>query len=1194
MSIAPAPPPDELAGFLGASGHAPGEPYRGLEPFSFADAGILAAREAEIERLVRLVTMYRGVLLYGESGAGKTSVVNAGLLPRLVKEGYWPHRVRVQPREDQELVLEPIRASATEFLPSAFDGVGPDGQLVVGAKAFPAAVDAATAHGRIVLVFDQFEELVTLFDEASASAGAARVVDAIVRILRDRDVRVKMVFVFREDYLASLEPLLAEQPELADQSLRLVLPPVDSAREIIRVPFERFAEAFPRELTPELAGRIAASLSQRSRGTGLNLSELQVVCRRLWEADDPAALLAARGVEGLLEDFLNERLQAFGRADSDLAVALLTRLVTTSDTRNVVSRDDLLVGACKETGRDVEVAERTLVRLEHEAHLVRSERRRDVTTFEIVSEFLVPMIARRKAERRSTAEAERALAEAAERHREELAARRRTLRRVGTALAVVVVAILSTLAVYAWDQRGKAEDARDQAKTESASATAHELAASADGAAQGDPALAEALAMKALTLRWTPGAESALRSAISLPSPALTLAGADSTDGSCCATFTRDGRFVVAASGGAVRVWDAASGKLRRTIKQSSQSGAAPDVRPDGAALIVKGGGGALREVALGTNEPARRFQGDIQGGYFASGNYSPDGSKVAFPGLDGSVYVWRTDTRKLLYRLATGYGYRPGYRYRRFLVDAQFTGDGRGIMTVSLTGLLQAWALPSGQPRWSLGGVRRVTVAPRSNLAAIVKWNGQTELRDTRDGRLVGRLGGPKFAGDLAAFTPNGRVLAVRGRRGAAKSSQSVGVWSVPGRRPLGTIAAGATINDIALRPDGRLLATAQSGGVVLWDVRSGAALAHLGASTAAAWSVAFSAGGSRLVTATEDGSVRVWKLDEVLSSTVLTATKLPVWSTAFSPAGDRVAVASRRGTVTVATVPGGKRIHTLRVSPGKEVWMVAFSPDGRLLATGSESGKAQLWDRSGKLVQSVASGGGAASVAFSRDGRSFVTGGSDSVRVWTTASGVLEHKLAVGEQVQDAVISPDGSQVAAAIDDGRVIIWDRRTGHRKYTLPSGPDDSAYVVAYSRDGHYLAEGNSSGAVLLWNARTGKRVASLVGHTDAVTVVQFMADGRHLLSAGDDGKARVWDLHARIGAVVASWIRTGASVALSADGHWLSAATKGSGALLTECRGCLALNDLEARARPMVRALTAPERQKYLHAGEPERPTPFS
>src|SRR4051794_12944433 len=90
------------------SRRAPAQPYRGLAPFRFADNAILAARGKEVERLVRLVTMYRGALVYGESGVGKTSVVSAGLLPRLVEEGHWPHRLRVQPRPGAELVFEPI------------------------------------------------------------------------------------------------------------------------------------------------------------------------------------------------------------------------------------------------------------------------------------------------------------------------------------------------------------------------------------------------------------------------------------------------------------------------------------------------------------------------------------------------------------------------------------------------------------------------------------------------------------------------------------------------------------------------------------------------------------------------------------------------------------------------------------------------------------------------------------------------------------------------------------------------------------------------------------------------------------------------------------------------------------------------------------------------------------------------------
>src|SRR5204863_6842743 len=149
---------DTLAALLGAARGPPREPYRGLEPLAFTDAGIIAARDAEIERLVRLVTMYRGVLLYGESGAGKSSVVNAGLLPRLIEDGYWPHRVRVQPRSGQEFALEPIASSDDgATLPSAFARPGAEGHTVIAADAFEDAVTAATELAPIVLVFDQFE-----------------------------------------------------------------------------------------------------------------------------------------------------------------------------------------------------------------------------------------------------------------------------------------------------------------------------------------------------------------------------------------------------------------------------------------------------------------------------------------------------------------------------------------------------------------------------------------------------------------------------------------------------------------------------------------------------------------------------------------------------------------------------------------------------------------------------------------------------------------------------------------------------------------------------------------------------------------------------------------------------------------------------------------------------------------------------
>ena len=260
------------------------------------------------------------------------------------------------------------------MLPSAF-GEEDDRPPVLAAGTFPQAVADATGHRRVLLVFDQFEELITLFDgDADALAAQARVLDAILQLLRSTEVRAKLLFVFREDYLAALEPLVLAQPQLSDQFLRLISPPVECASQIIRAPFVRYGSAFGRELSDDVAERVAAALKARSRTGALNLSELQIVCRRLWDAEDPGGLLESQGVEGLLEAFLNERLADFGGALGDVAVAVLTRLVTLSGTRNVVSHDDLVTQAIAETGCDGNAVEDVMDRLASGARLIRSER----------------------------------------------------------------------------------------------------------------------------------------------------------------------------------------------------------------------------------------------------------------------------------------------------------------------------------------------------------------------------------------------------------------------------------------------------------------------------------------------------------------------------------------------------------------------------------------------------------------------------------------------------------------------------------------------------------------------------------------------------------------------------------------------------------------------------------------------------
>src|SRR5262245_37521200 len=149
----------------------PEAPYRGLEPYRFCDQAIFFEREVEAERLIRLVTRYRASLLYGESGVGKSSLINAGLIPKALAEEIIVERLRVQPRPEHEFVLERISRSGKEddFLPSVLIRPDEPQRTALSTDEFNKRVrDAAGAT--ILLIFDQFEELLTLAAENAAVA----------------------------------------------------------------------------------------------------------------------------------------------------------------------------------------------------------------------------------------------------------------------------------------------------------------------------------------------------------------------------------------------------------------------------------------------------------------------------------------------------------------------------------------------------------------------------------------------------------------------------------------------------------------------------------------------------------------------------------------------------------------------------------------------------------------------------------------------------------------------------------------------------------------------------------------------------------------------------------------------------------------------------------------------------------------
>ncbi len=260
---------------------------------------------------------------------------------------------------------------AGEFLPSrlARDEDG-SGREVLSIDEFSTRISEAADRGRLLLIFDQFEELVTLFDDAgdarehptnsptqseaqadvvTKSDVQRNVVTLLLRLLQGRlphpddleaddsggaaglpPLPVKILLSFRDDYLGRVRELLAARPELIDQALRVAPPAAEALPTIISGPFERYPGDFAHPSSPVLARRLVDIMSKQFGSGDLGLSEVQTVCLRLWQSDDPDALLTAKGPQGLLEDYLGEAIETMPANLQPAAIQILSEMATTS------------------------------------------------------------------------------------------------------------------------------------------------------------------------------------------------------------------------------------------------------------------------------------------------------------------------------------------------------------------------------------------------------------------------------------------------------------------------------------------------------------------------------------------------------------------------------------------------------------------------------------------------------------------------------------------------------------------------------------------------------------------------------------------------------------------------------------------------------------------------------------------------
>ncbi len=1059
-------------------------PFVGPRPFKRGET--LYGRDRERTNLRYLLIAERILLLYSPSGAGKTSLIQAALIPDMLNREKFQvlpvMRVNLIPpssvQGDSADTITPDNRYIFSLLLSLEKDLPHEKQLPEAELAgmgladylnerLPSVMTATTSAGNgggkgkgkgnvnyecQLLIFDQFEEVLTL--DPTDQEGRQAFFEQVAEVLRDRNRWA--LFSLREDYLAALDPYRRSIPTRLKNRFRLDLLSERDAQLAIQQPNNPGGEIFTDAAAIKLVNELRTVQVQQPDGAFqpklgqyIEPVQLQVVCDQLWKKTrlhpgpiEEKDIEDVKDVDSALASYYNERVEEIA---SQTKVS--ERSIRDWFDNKLITKDGVRWQVLQTHGKSEGLDNQAILAFV-DAHLVRKDDRRGATWYELAHDRLINPV--REANRLWR-----------EKH-------------------------YNTLQQQAalWESEGKPETPRNLLRRRE---------------------LLEAE-------RWAKDHEDELTS------------GERDFLAKCSQAQKERQRQRYALIGVGMLVVATMLGLIIFFRQQAELKGQRLEVEGQRLELAVKNANLSQATAIIAVQQQALvQQQATAVAQRQQVTALAEQRSLARSRQLASQAFNHLDDQLDLALLLS---------------VEAERADDTIEADDSLLTGLQHSPYLTAFLGR-HIASVRSVAFSPDGKVLASGSCGqldnfgqcnrGEVRLWDVLAHQPISpTLNGHNGSVYGVAFSPDGKALA------SVSEDKSVILWDIAGRGPIGqplrvpshTLELRSEVRSVAFSPDGKTLAVgSKDGAVYLWDV-TGASVANI------------------VSNRPPDFTLKDQK-DQAPVSWVMSLAFSPDGKVlASGDCGNDAASPCKRGEVRLWDVGMHLQIGQPLVRHGSYVRAVAFSPDGKTLVSGGDDGNIIFWDVSGIGSGSEPTGQSlhsdlnpVLSLAFSPDSKTLAVGGCvfdrqgqkcarGEVQVWDAATRKPREQPFTGhaETVRSVAFSPDGKTLASGGDDKAIILWDL---DRRYPIgrPVNGDKAGAQakVAFSLDGKTLASGGcaapssvgacAQGEIRLLNTTTLQPLGQpLTGHQASVESLAFSPNGKTLASGSGDQSITLWDL----------------------------------------------------------------------------------